>query len=86
MKRRKCFFRRSEAAGMHTRPTCTRGQLKNRNVQRFRGGLVLKVHRLVYHSTLGLRVKKKKKKKKKVKVKSHPEVESGAHALTVADT
>ena len=29
----------------------------------FRGGLVFKAHRLVYHSTLGLRVIKKKKKK-----------------------
>jgi len=27
-----------------------------RNVQRFRGGLVFKAHRLLYHSTLGLRV------------------------------
>ena len=34
-----------------------------RNVQRLRGGLVFKVCRLVYHSTLGLRVIKKKKKK-----------------------
>jgi len=33
-----------------------------RNVQRFRGGLVFKVHRLLYHPTLGLRVIKKKKK------------------------
>ena len=32
-----------------------------RNVQRFRGGLAFKAHRLVYHSTLGLRVIKKKK-------------------------
>jgi len=29
-------------------------------VQRFRGGLVFQAHRLVYHSTLGWRVKKKK--------------------------
>ena len=29
-----------------------------------RDGLVFKAHRLVYHSTLGLRVIKKKKKKK----------------------
>ena len=29
----------------------------------FRGGLVFKAHRLLYHSTLGLRVIKKKKKK-----------------------
>jgi len=32
------------------------------NLQRFRGGLVFKAHRLFYHSTLGLRVIKKKKK------------------------
>ena len=33
----------------------------HRNVQRFRGGLVFKPHRLLYHSSLGLRVMKKKK-------------------------
>ena len=32
-----------------------------RNVQRFRGGLAFKGQRLVYHSTLGWRVKKKEK-------------------------
>jgi len=32
------------------------------NAQRFRGGLVFKAHRLLYHSTLGLRVIKKKRK------------------------
>ena len=31
--------------------------------RRFRGGLVFKAHRLLYHSTLGLRVIKKTKKK-----------------------
>jgi len=35
--------------------------LLDRNVQRFRGGLVFKVLILLYHSTLGLRVIKKKK-------------------------
>ena len=30
-------------------------------VNRFRGGLVFKAHRLVHHSTLGVRVIKKKK-------------------------
>jgi len=30
-------------------------------VQRFLGGLVFKAHRLLYHSTLGLRVIKKKR-------------------------
>jgi len=33
----------------------------HRNVKRFRGGLVFKAHRLMYHSTLGSRVIKKKK-------------------------
>jgi len=31
-------------------------------VQRFRGGLVFETHRLLYHSTLGLRVIKKKRR------------------------
>ena len=31
-------------------------------MQRFRGGLVLKTHRLLYYSTLGVRVLKKQKK------------------------
>ena len=31
-------------------------------MQRFRGGLVFKAHRLVYHSTLGSRVTKKKRR------------------------
>ena len=35
-----------------------------RNVKRFQGGLVVKAHRLLYHSTLGSRVIKQKKKKK----------------------
>ena len=35
---------------------------EGRVVQRFRGGLVFKAHRLLHHSTLGLRVIKKKKK------------------------
>ena len=33
------------------------------NVKRFRGGLVFKAHRLLYHPTLGLRVIKKKRKR-----------------------
>ena len=37
-------------------------QLLDRNVQRFRGGLLFKAHRLLYHSTLGIRVIQKKKK------------------------
>ena len=37
-------------------------QVLRRKVKRFRGGLVFKAHRLVYHSTLGWRVIKNKKK------------------------
>ena len=36
------------------------GQLLSRNMKRFRGGLVFKAHRLLYHSTLGSRGIKKK--------------------------
>ena len=38
-------------------------QLLGRNVKRFRGGLVFKAHRRMYHSTLGLRVINQKNKK-----------------------
>ena len=41
-------------------------QLLDRNVQWFRGGLVFKPHRLLYHSTPDLRVIKKKKKKEQL--------------------
>ena len=34
-----------------------------RNVKRFRGGLVFKANRLLYHATLGSTVIKKKKQK-----------------------
>ena len=52
---------------------CLHGcRVLHRNVQRFRGGLVLKAHRLLYHSTLGLRVINKKRKKKKKKKKKGP--------------
>jgi len=37
-------------------------QLLYKNVQRFRGGLVFKAHRRLYHSTLGLRVIQKTEK------------------------
>ena len=36
------------------------------NVQRFRGGLVFKAHRLLYLSTLGLRVIKKKRSDERI--------------------
>ena len=41
-------------------PLSIQGQLLYRNVQRSGGGLVFKAHRLLYYSTLGLRVRKKK--------------------------
>ena len=37
---------------------------KQKNVKRFRGGLVLQAYRILHHQLLGLGVKKKKKKKK----------------------
>ena len=43
-------------------PRMAASQQLYRNVQRFRGGLVCKAHRLVHHSTLGLRVIKQKKR------------------------
>ena len=46
----------------HPHDRCLRSGRGFRNVQRFRGGLVFKAHRLGYHSTLGSRVVKKKKK------------------------
>ena len=39
----------------------TEKQLLSRNSERFRGGLVCKAHRLLYHSPLGSRVIKKDK-------------------------
>ena len=36
-------------------------QLLSRNLERFRGGLVVKARGLLYHSTVGSRVMKKKK-------------------------
>ena len=37
-------------------------QLHSRNVEQFQEGLVFKVHKLLYHPTLGSRVIKKEKK------------------------
>ena len=39
-----------------------KGWINSQNAPRFRGGLVFKAHRLLCHSTLGLRVMKSKKK------------------------
>jgi len=51
--------------GPRGRPRCfsLSEQLLSRNVKRFRGGLVFKAHRRVYHSTLGLRVIKNKRRR-----------------------
>ena len=38
-------------------------ELLHRNVKRFRGGLVFKAHRLLYHSNLGSGVINKKKRR-----------------------
>ena len=45
-----------------------RARLVAVHVQRFRGGLVFKAHRLLYHSTLGLRVINKKKDRRRSSV------------------
>ena len=42
-----------------------RARARERERERFRGGLVLKAHRLLYHSTPGLRQINKKKKKER---------------------
>ena len=53
---------------IEAQPDRARGELRgdsrllDTSVHWFRGGLVLKAHRLVYHSTLGSRVIKRKKK------------------------
>ena len=45
---------------------CKMGPLLRGNEKRFKGGLVFKAHRFMFHSTLGSRVTKKKKKKQKI--------------------
>jgi len=53
-------------------------------VKRFRGGLVCKAHRLLYHSTLGSRVIKKKKKEQLGRCEGLSAESQGQHlALTV---
>ena len=47
-------------------------------LQRFRGGLVFKAHRLWYRSTLGLRVIKKKKTERQTLVTTHARTGSWA--------
>jgi len=50
-------------------------------VKRFRGGLVFKAHRLVYHSTPGSRVIKKKEEDLRGRVDGVEAVEHMAHDL-----
>ena len=56
-----------EEGSMKVLPKCRNARFASfsvRKLQRFRGGLVVKAHRLLYHSTLGLRVIKKKERGK----------------------
>ena len=55
-----------------------REQLLRRNVKRFRGGLVFKAHRLLYHSTLGWREIKKKKKEGEIARENQHHLPHGA--------
>jgi len=55
-------IRRKSGNWSHSTPLATEQQL-HRDVQRFRGGLVSKAHRLLRHSTQGLRVIKKKRRR-----------------------
>ena len=56
-------MKKKKKNAVYVRPAEPLGPLgRHRDVQRFRGGLVFKAHRLLYHSTLGLRVIQKKKK------------------------
>jgi len=69
-----------------------RGAVTHNLVQRFRGGLVFKAHRRVYHSTLGLRVIKKAHNMDEgedaqlaqLVVKRVPEVDSSCRVLIVS--
>jgi len=51
-----CLLSLVSPAGGRAHSSCSGGE---RNLQRFRGGLVFKAHRLWFHSTLGLREIKK---------------------------
>ena len=57
------FFRCEHLKPSHLFHDCSEERLLSSHVERFRGGLVCKAHRLVYRSTLGSRVIKKKKQK-----------------------
>ena len=51
-----------EAEALQGTPVVCTSQFKNNCLERFRGGLVFKAHRLLYHSILGSRVTHKTKK------------------------
>jgi len=51
-------------------------------VQRFRGGLVFKAHRLVYHATLGLRVIQKKKEPRSQVSRRHDSCAKMGHTMS----
>ena len=51
---------------------CPNAVLLRRNVKRFQGGIVPKAHRLLYHSTLGLRVIKKIKRRDRRWIRTGP--------------
>ena len=74
-------------AGWKMVPPTDSEQLLRRIVKQFRGGLVFVAHRLVYHSTLGLRVIKKKKRRRREQLKMFqglcPESQGHNLALTV---
>ena len=53
----------SSAASATSRIWNSTQQLLCRTVKRFRGGLVLKAHRLLYHSTLGVRAIQKRRRR-----------------------
>ena len=53
---------RPAAAREANQPATVQEQLLSRNVERFRAGLVLKAHKLLCHSTLGMRVIKRKER------------------------
>ena len=55
------------------------------DMQRFRGGRVLKAHRLLYHSALGWRVMKKKKKTGTVAAESGQGSTVGVRGLESGD-
>ena len=63
-------------------PARSRAACFQSNVKRFRGGLVLKTHRPVYHSTLGLIVIKKKRREERCGAQGGRQVGIGEQPLS----